>query len=181
MLLCNTSFPFYPRYLVPMVPMAGLLVASLLVEGAERLSQVARPAALVPAGAIATVAALAWPQAHESIQFVNHVTSPNTRAQAYEYLIQNFSPGAVVASEDRYLRLPRGYRLLRWAPLHSHAPEEFIEAGVDALVFTSEREPGARNDKREALRTRFPRQAEFSEREGTGVGPTVTIHLGRDE
>jgi len=181
MLLSNTAFPFYPRYLVPMVPPAALLVASFLFEGAERLSRLAKTAALVPAGVVATVAVLTWPQAYESIQFVNYARSPTTRAQAYEYLIQNFSPGSVIASEDRYLRLPRGYRLLRWTPLHSHAPEEFMKAGVDALVFASDREPRARNEKREALRARFPRQAEFSDRDGAAVGPTVTIHRGRGE
>jgi hypothetical protein len=180
-LLCNTAFPFYPRYLVPLVPFAALLVGSFVIEGAEWLQRQPRVAALTPVAAVAVVAALTWPQAQESIGFVNYVTSPDTRAQAYEYIIQNLPAGSVVASEDRYLRLPRGYRLLRWTPLQSRTPEQFVEAGVDALVFSGEREPRAPGKQRLDLRKRFPPQVEFSDDDGTAVGPSVAIHLVRNE
>ena len=101
------------------------------------------------------------------ISAVREVPSlPDTRAQAYEYILKRFQHGATIASEEMYLRLPREYRLIRWSPLHHHNVDEFAQRRVDALVFSGRTGPGGMDMEsvraRSELKMQFPLVAEFA-------------------
>jgi 4-amino-4-deoxy-L-arabinose transferase-like glycosyltransferase len=181
MLLAHTGHAFYPRYLLPILPAGALIVASLLMEVGDFLTRRQLQARVVHAVLAALVVLLVWPQAVESAQYVRYLSLPDTRAQAYEFLVRRFGRGSVIASEDSYIRLPRGYRLLRWTPLHEHGVDEYVKERVDALVFSSEREPEATDTEslraRNELRLHFAQIEEFPAREGATAGPTISIHL----
>ena len=184
-LLSRTAHPFYARYLLPILPAASLIVGSFLIEAGGWLSRTRMSPKVVHACLAGAVVLLVWPQAHESAQFVKYLSLPDTRAQAYEFILQRFQNGATIASEEQYLRLPRGYRLIRWSPLHQHGVDEFAKRRVDALVFSDDREPGAEDTvslrARSDLKNEFPLLVEFPAKNGVTAGPTVSIRLGRRE
>ena len=180
-LLSKTAFPFYGRYLVTILPLAAVLVGSLVVDVAAWVQRTAgaRGSVFGPAFATLAVVALVMSPARESFSFVRYVTSPVTRVQTYHYILQHVPKGATVATEEPYLALPPGYELIRWTPLHRRSLEEFEQRGVDVVVFSADRD--AVSDKEDAerrreLRRRFPMQAAFP---GTGshVGPTLQVHV----
>ena len=184
-LLSKTAFPFYPRYLLPILPLAAVLVGSLVAEGADWLRRAAgaRGRVLAPAVAVAAVVALVASQARESFRFVRYVTSPDPRVQVYRHILQHVPKGSTIASEEPYLTLPAGYQLLRWTPLHSRDLDEFSGRGVDVLVFSADRdprEPGESEERRRELRRRFPLQAAFPAGPAGSVGPTLEIHVSPD-
>ncbi len=184
-MLANTAHPFYARYLLPILPAAALIVGSFLIEAGGWLSRTRLSARAVHACLAGAVVLLVWPQAYESARFVRYVSLPDTRAQAYQFILQRFEPGATIATEEQYLRLPRGYRLIRWSPLHEHGADEFAKRHVDALVFSDEKEPGHADGEslraRSDLKNQFPLLAEFPAKDGVTAGPTVSIRLGRRE
>jgi Dolichyl-phosphate-mannose-protein mannosyltransferase len=183
-MLSRTAHPFYARYLLPILPASALLVGSFLMQTGDWLSRI-RSAKVVQACLTATTVLLVWPQAHESAQFVRYVSLPDTRAQAYEFILQRFQRGATIVTEEPYLRLPREYRLIRWSPLHRHGVDEFAKRRVDAVVFSADQEPGTADVEslraRNELRLHFPLLAEFPARDGITAGPTVFIHQGPRE
>jgi 4-amino-4-deoxy-L-arabinose transferase-like glycosyltransferase len=184
-LLSRTAHPFYARYLLPILPAGAIIVGSFLMEAGGWLSRARVSAKVVQACLAGTVVLLVWPQAHESMQFVKYVSLPDTRAQAYEFIVQRFERGATIASEEQYLRLPRGYRLIRWSPLHQQGVDEFAKRHVDALVFSDDLEPAeadiASVRARSDLKNTFPLLAVFPAKDGVTAGPTVSIRLGRRE
>jgi hypothetical protein len=181
-LLANTAMPFYPRYLLPILPLAAVLVGSLVVEGAERLREVRRAPGRVLAAAFAAAAvvALVAPQAVESFGYVRYLQAPDTRVQAYHHILEHVPSGSTIASEEPYLRLPNGFQLLRWTPLHAREIEEFTSRGVDVLVFSSARDdaaPGPLEERRRELRRLYPLQAAFPAGSSGSVGPSLEIHV----
>jgi 4-amino-4-deoxy-L-arabinose transferase-like glycosyltransferase len=173
--LTHSSHRFFPRYLLPVVPFAALLVAGALVDAGIWLTRrVPRPSVLVPAIVTVTSGLLAAPQAMQTIDFVRAIGRPDTRVQAYHYIVEHLPPGSVVATEDPYFRLPREYRLLKVTPLHARSPEQFEQSDVEALVFSSERDE--KNSAREALRRTFPMTVAFPPGPRTASGPTITVH-----
>jgi hypothetical protein len=181
-LLSNTSFPFYPRYLLPLLPPALLLVGHFVARSVDRLRQSGGAWRFAPAAAVVVTCAAAWPQARESVQFVRYLEAPDTRVQAYDYIVRQFPAGSVIATEDGYLTLPDEYELLRWMPLESEDADEYLERGVDALVFSDVRDVGDATSPearaRHELKGRFPLQAAFPSGLGGSVGPTLTLHAG---
>ena len=103
-LLSNSGMPFYPRYLVPIVPFAALIVGGFLLESADWLTRIRKAAPFVPLALTAVVLVLAWRPAYESFQFAVYSSMPDTRAQAYQFIVGRFQPGARIASEVQYLR-----------------------------------------------------------------------------
>jgi 4-amino-4-deoxy-L-arabinose transferase-like glycosyltransferase len=184
-LLSRTAHPFYARYLLPILPAGALIVGSFLMEVGGWLSRTRVSAKVVQACLAGAVVLLVWPQAHESVQFLKYVSLPDTRAQAYEFIVQRFQRGATIASEEQYLRLPRGYRLIRWSPLHQQGVDEFAKRHVDALVFSDDLEPAGEDSgaisARSDLKNTFPLLAVFPARHGATAGPTVSIRLGRPQ
>jgi hypothetical protein len=180
-LLSKTAFAFYGRYLLPILPPAAILVGGLLVDAADWLRRHAgnRGGVLGPMAAAAAVVALIWSPARESFGFLGYVTAEDTRVQAYHYILQHVPAGSTIVTEDRYLKLPKDYEVIRWRPLHAHGIEEFAERGVDLLVFSSDRDEqdgGERAERRRELQRRFPMQAAFRASTGS-VGPTLQIHV----
>jgi hypothetical protein len=184
-MLARTAHPFFGRYLLPILPASALIVASFLMEAGGWLSRTRASPRVVHACLTAAVVLIVWPQASESVRFVRYLSLPDTRAQAYAFILQRFHRGATIASEETYLRLPREYRLLRWSPLQQHNVDEFAKRRVDALVFSAERDGSAADAEsvraRADLKMRFPLVAEFQAIDGVTAGPTVSIHLGRRE
>ena len=186
MVLTHSSARLFPRYLLPMIPAATILVSRLLFEASDHVRRLhvmrLRPRWLAPAG-VALLAALAvWPQAVESIEFSRNLSREDTRAAAYEYLVRRFPPGSTVASEVKFLRLPRGYRLLDWRPLDEERFLAFAREQVDVVVFSSENDRAvadepARFEKRTRLRRRFEKLLEFSPEDGRSPGPTIGVYL----
>jgi hypothetical protein len=180
MLMANTAFPFYPRYLLPMMPLALLLAGDVLVRLGAWLSQAGwgrRWAIAVPA-ALALIAVA--PQARESFAFVRYLASPDTRVLAYQYVVAQLPPGSVVATEEPYLTLPDEYELLRESPLHARTADEYLDEGIEALVFTGVRDVpggGPDADARRRLQRRFPLAAMFRSGHDGAVGPTISIHV----
>jgi hypothetical protein len=181
-LLSKTAFAFYPRYLLPILPLAAVLVGGLIVEGADWIRRVtgARGRILAPTVAAAAVVALIASQAVESFGFVRHVSSPDTRVQVYRHILEHVPQGSTIATEEPYLTLPRGYELLRWTPLHGREVDAFSRRGVDVLVFSADREPrepGQAEERRRELRRLFPLQAAFTAGTAGSVGPTLEVHV----
>lgn len=181
-LLANTAMPFYPRYLLPILPLAAVLAGSLVVEVAERLRQLRWAPGRVLAVAFAAAAAvtLVAPQAVESFGYVRYLRAPDTRVQAYRHILEHVPKGSTIASEEPYLRLPGDFELLRWTPLHAREIEEFTERGVDVLVFSSARNdvaPGPLEERRRELRRLYPLQAAFPAGSAGSVGPTLEVHV----
>jgi 4-amino-4-deoxy-L-arabinose transferase-like glycosyltransferase len=181
-LLANTAFSFYSRYLVPLIPAAAAVVGGALVELVEWLSVIGgvRGRRFAPAAVGAFVVLMIWPQADESFGYVRYVTSPDTRAQAYEYIRHHVAKGSVVASEEPYITSLRGYELVRWMPLHARPIEEFHERKVVVLIFSSERDLRDGSDAARArrdLQREFPLQAAFPNGVNGAVGPTLEIHV----
>jgi hypothetical protein len=178
--MANTAFPFYPRYLLPLMPFALVLVGWLVVEATVAVSTRGIPVTYASAAAAVLVVAAIVPQAMESASFIRHATSPDTRVLAREFLAAHVPPGAIVASEEPYLTLPDDLTLVRWAPLHEYLPEDFVAEGVTALVFTDVRDvndgtPAAR--ARFELRRRFRQAALFLPGHEGAVGPAIAIYL----
>jgi hypothetical protein len=181
-LLSNTGFPFYARYLLPLIPLSGVVVGRAIVGCAEWLRHAGgtRGPALAPVAAAAALVVMIWPQAREAFAFVRYSTSPDTRAQAHQYILEHVPKGSTIALEEPYLVLPRGYEVVRWTPLHSRGIEEFSSRGVDVLVFSADRDL---QDGSEAARARrdlmreYPLQTAFRSGAGGSVGPTLEIHV----
>lgn len=180
-LLSKTAFPFYGRYLVTILPLAAVLVGRLVIDLAYWLRGAAgsKGRVLAPAAAAIAAVALVASPARESFAFVRYTTSPDTRAQTYQHILQHVPKGSTIATEEPYLALPDGYELVRWTPLHSRRLEEFAERGVDVLVFSADRDAVSNStqaERRRELRRRYPLQAAFP---GTGgsVGPTLQVHV----
>ena len=182
--LTHSSFRFFPRYLLPIIPFAALLVGRFLVEmtalARERFGGRWRQS-LAPAVCGLVTVALVWPQAVETIEFDRLMALDDTRAQAYRLILERFEPGTRVASEVReILRLPPGYGLERWAPLHSRRLRAFDAAGIDLAILSSAYEP----DPGDVSSVRARRQLvnglvllkEFAPREGATFGPTVRLY-----
>ena len=180
-LLSKTAFPFYGRYLVPILPLAAVLVASLVVDAAGWLRRTAgaQGPVVAPAFAAAAAVALVASPALETFHYLRYLTSEDTRVQAYKHIVQHLPEGSTIASEEPYLKLPDGYEVIRWAPLHARSVDEFSGRDVDVLVFSADNEPADGSDqaeRRRELRRRFPLQAAFREASGS-VGPTLEIHV----
>ena len=182
-MLTHSSHRFFPRYLLPLIPAAALLVASFLVEGAERVRRQTRMTGaprwldLVPCGVGLLVVVLVWPQAAESFTLARALALPDTRAQAAVYLARRFVPGATVASEAQYFRLHSDYRVLDWRPLESERPVDFVREDVDAVVFSGANDRTDVARRREQLRARLIPLREFASADGVASGPTVTVYL----
>jgi 4-amino-4-deoxy-L-arabinose transferase-like glycosyltransferase len=181
-LLSKTAFSFYARYLLPILPLAAVLVGALVVEAADwlRAKSGERGRVLAPAAAVLAVLALVIPQAREAIGFIGFVTSPDTRVLTYRHILEHVAAGATIASEEPYLVLPDRYRLLRWTPLHDRPLEQFIERRVDVLVMATDRdvlEHGERADRRRELRRRYPLRAAFPAGRAGSVGPTLEVRV----
>jgi len=181
-LLANTAFPFYPRYLVPLMPATAILVGSFIVAGWEQLARAAGPGrrAMAPLAAVALVLAIMWPQARESVEYVQYITSTDTRVGAYEYIVANIPAGSTVATEEPYLRLPPDFTLIQWTRTHEIDLDEISASGVDVLVLSGDRDinDGSEEDRtRRELRRRFPMQAVFTHGVHGLVGPTIAIHV----
>ena len=182
--LTHSSFRFFPRYLLPIIPFAALLVGRLLVEVTaltrERFGGRWRQS-LAPAVCGLVTVALVWPQAVETIEFDRLMALDDTRAQAYRLIIERFEPGTRVASEVReIIRLPPGYGLERWSPLHSRRLRAFDAAGIDLAIFSSAYEPDPGDvssiQARRRLTNGLVLLKEFAPREGATFGPTVRLY-----
>ena len=134
--LTHSSFRFFPRYLLPIIPFAALLVGRFLVEVTaltrERFGGRWRQS-LAPAVCGLVTVALVWPQAVETIEFDRLMALDDTRAQAYRLIIERFEPGTRVVSEVReIIRLPPGYGLERWSPTPgTHLARPRLHAGPE--------------------------------------------------
>jgi hypothetical protein len=180
-LLSNTAFSFYARYLVPLVPVIGVVVGSALVELHDWMGKAGGVRQRCAPALIAVLAAvMIWPQAQESFGFARYVSSRDTRAQAYEYILQHIPKGATIAVEEPYLTPLREYKVVRWMPLHGRDVAEFTERDVDVLVFTADRdvhEAGEAARARRELQRIYPLQAAFPSGVNGSVGPTLEIHV----
>jgi hypothetical protein len=181
-LLANTAFPFYARYLLPMMPAAALIVASFLADvwGWTTGPEGSRRRLAASAAAVTALLVLVWPQARESVEYLRHVRSPDTRVQALHHVIANLPAGSTIASEDAYLTLPPEYELIRWTPIHDVDPAEIDARQVDALILSADQAPDAGSDAgraRREIERRFPIQATFAAGVGGHVGPTLTLHV----
>lgn len=184
-LLSKTAFAFYPRYLLPILPLAAVLVGAVIVEAAESIGRHLgqRGRRLAPAAALLTVLAVIVPQAREAFGFIRYTRTPDTRVLTYQHIVEHVQAGATIASEEPYLVLPDRYRVLRWMPLHDTPPEEFDARDVDVLVMSAQRdvlEPGDAFDRRRELRRRYPLAAGFVPSGSARVGPALEIRVKAD-
>jgi 4-amino-4-deoxy-L-arabinose transferase-like glycosyltransferase len=178
-LTVRSAMPFYGRYLLPILPFAALLVGALLVQSAERY--LARRGRTFLAGAVAVVAlALVWSPAAESFHYIGLRRLRDTRVAAYEYVLREYPPGSIIATEGRHLVLPPDYDQLRWSPLHSRPFEVYVERKVNAVIFSSEEDVSPRHRQAEArddLRSQLRMVAVFAPRDGL-TGPTISVYDG---
>ena len=186
MILTHSSARFFPRYLLPMIPAAAILVGRLLVEMSDLVWRAPRlrsmPRWFAPAGIALVAIVLVWPQAAESVAFDRYRSLQDTRAAAHDYLVRRFPPGATVASEVQFLSLPREYRLLNWRPLHEERRRKFVRQEVDAVVFSSDVDLSVRDQPeavriRNRMRSRFVKLQEFSAQDGISSGPSIAVYL----
>lgn len=135
--LTQTTHPFFPRFLVPLLPAAAVLVGVLCAGVVDRLQR--RGLKPVAGAAIlgAVTAGLVWSPALESVQWDRTMRRPDTRTTAYEWLVEEFPAGAVVASEVALTGRTDPFVMLHWAPLQRYGRPELEAERVDLLIFSA--------------------------------------------
>lgn len=179
-LLTQTSHPFFARFLVPLVPTAGVLIGGLIVGAADLLARrVRRPLAGTATVAIVTLLIVQGPL-RESIQFDRLMARTDSRTAAYHYIADNYPSGTVVATEVQAFALPEGLDLHIWDPLHERPLREYRRAGVDLIVL-DESQDAAPSSLEDAGRVRrqLKRLTELARYGGpgwAGPGPPIVVY-----
>ena len=193
-LLTHSGWTLRPRYHIVMIPFAALLVGGLLADLGAVLLRWARQSERLPVsvpermrpalavGIVTVLLALAvLPQARESIDYTQRRNWDDTRTLAHDFILDNVHPRTNVATEISNLHLPRPYRVIRWAQMHTVEPQRFDDRRIEIVVLL--RTIDARvagnvpaEQRRAQMRGEMELLAEFSAVPGQSMGPTVGVY-----
>ena len=128
----------FARYTIPMVPFLSLLAAGAVVSGVSQLRRYEIPRSARNALTVALVLLAIAPPSYTSIGFDVSAARTWTTEQAYHWITTRVPRGSRITIETRAILLPEDYRVdnvkqLRLAPL-----EEYVAAGTDYLVASSQ-------------------------------------------
>jgi len=184
-MLTHTGHRFFPRYLLPLLPAAVVLVGDLVASVSARVAasldsrgvpRIASQAILV----IVAVALIVAPAATESVAWVKGRDRPDTRGLALSFLTASYPSGTVVASEVSSVRLPRPGRVVHVGPVQSSSASELRRAKVE-LVVTSSEHAGTRSARGaqarawRSLARRLELVADFDPEQLGAMGPRIRV------
>lgn len=181
--MTQTTHNFYPRFLVPLVPAAAVLVGGLVVDVIDglRSREVLAPRAAVAAFVLALVL-LPATTVGESLRWLEVRSHQDTRAAAYEWIRERFPAGVVIATEVDIVGAPLTYRVLDLGrPLDRFSIDDLADAQVGVVILATSYDAAARSNESRAARLALKRGlGEAARFEGfeTGVpGPTIEVYL----
>jgi len=181
--MTQTTHNFYPRFLVPLVPAAAVLVGGLVVDviDALRSRQILAQRAAAAVFGLALVL-LPATTVGESIRWLQVRGRQDTRAAAYEWIRERFPQGVVIATEVDIVGAPRTYRVLDLdRPLDVFSVGELASEEVGVVILAASYDAIPRSDELRAARLAFKQELGGAARfEGfeTGVpGPTIEVYL----
>lgn len=185
-MLTHTGHRFFPRYLLPLLPAAMVLVGSFSAAMIERAAGLAgaRTRLLKPIMVVATAGLLVFPQASESVEFTELMRRPDTRGLAVEHVANAYPSGTVVASNVRYFRLPRPYEVRDLSPVGPDTVRTLRRGDVEVLVTSTEQEeeitadPAGRRAWRQVER-RFDLVRELDPVQLGAHGPALRVYQAR--
>ena len=180
------SYQIYGRYLLPLFPMAGLLVAiatAAVVRLLPRAGLANRPSYLLAAALIGGLIAV---PIRTSIGFNRGLGGVNTVDLAYQWIVAHVPAGSKIVVERQVLTLPpQRYESLNVPSLLQQSYEDYASAGFEYMLSSAFEEAfAAPQNHREAyigyrsLFARAERVATFY-RSGDVGGPQLELYLIR--
>jgi hypothetical protein len=181
--MSQSTHPFYPRFLVPLVPPIAVLVGGFVVDAIDwlRARQVMSRRAAT-AAFLAAIVMLPWPAARESVIWVRIMSRPDSRVSAYSWIRERFPEGAVIASEVWFNGMAPEYAVLDWpAPLSGISIDELVSANVDVVAFRTSFDQRVRGgpdeNARRALKIALGTPTRFGGPEQGIPGPPMEVYV----
>lgn len=128
----------YARYLLPIVPMLCILAAVAVISGVSILRRYQFPRGVRTTLIVLLTMTLLAPPAATAIQFNRMISATSTVDLAYRWIADNIPEGATIVLEGGHLNLSSTYRDERVPQLRHRTYEDYLEAGVDYLVASSQ-------------------------------------------
>ena len=146
-LMTNNTLRWMPRNLVPLTPAAYVLAGGMLsiaVSVFQRRARLRPGYGAVFLGLVTVV--MAAPQAREAVSWDRMMSQQDSRTAAYEWVVDHFPPGTVVATDVYLFRLPSEYTLRNRTWLREISRQELYDSGVAVVILSGDPEPAQPQD-----------------------------------
>ena len=137
-LIVSNQRIIYARYLLPLVPMLCVLAAAAVISGVSLLRRYQFPRGVRTALIAGLTIALLGPPAVTAVGFNRIIARTSTTDLAYRWIIENVPQGSLIVHEGNHLVLPATFRSERISQLRHQSYEEYVAAGADYLVASSQ-------------------------------------------
>lgn len=134
-----TRATIFGRYLLPLYPVASLLIAAAVVSGVSLLRrfEIPRVARQTLIAGLALAALL--PPAMNAVGFARRISRPSTQSLAYAWILAHIPSGARIVVEGQAIWLPGDrYRVTHVRRLIDKPLEQYAAEGHEYLILSSE-------------------------------------------
>jgi hypothetical protein len=128
----------YARYLLPIVPALCVFAAAAVFSALRAFRQYPVPRAVHTVLAAVLTLMVLVPPAITAVQFDRVISRTSTIDLAYRWIDANIPAGATMVLEGGHLNLPSRYRHHRIPQLRHRSYEDYVGAGVEYLVASSQ-------------------------------------------
>jgi 4-amino-4-deoxy-L-arabinose transferase-like glycosyltransferase len=130
----STKTLIYGRYLLPILPFAGILVAVAVVWAAAWLRRPGMPRGAWTAGVAALLAFAIVPPSLVAIDFNRTIARQSTQAIAYDWIVRHLPERSRIVLERFDMRLPDRYDSKHVVRLTDRRYEDYVADGFEYLI-----------------------------------------------
>lgn len=129
----------FGRYLLPVYPVACLLIAAAVVSGVGLLRRFEIPRVARQTLIVALALAALVPPTRTALGFLGRISRPSTQSVAYAWILAHVPAGTRIVIEGQALWLPGDrYRVTHVRRLIDKSFEQYADEGYEYLIASSE-------------------------------------------